>query len=119
MKDTVDVYFPSVKLRHTFERVKFEQYSSAERRILASRMQFPLDWWFGMTIHKAQGMILNAAVVPSRGALGPGQISVAIGRVRSSANLQVTLLYVFICLSRAVVGASTENICLLQECSVC
>ena len=42
---TIDVYFPSVKLRHTFERVQFEQYSSAERRILASKMQFPLDYF--------------------------------------------------------------------------
>ena len=67
----------------------FEQYSSAERRILASRMQFPLDLCFGMTIHKAQGMTLNAAMIHCREAFGPGQVSVAIGWEISSANLQI------------------------------
>ena len=42
-----------------------------------------------MTIHKAQGMKLNAAVVHCRGAFRQYQISVAMGRVRSSANLEV------------------------------
>jgi hypothetical protein len=55
----------------------------------ASFTQFPLRLAYAMTIHKAQGLSLDAAFIDIRAAREPGQAYVAVSRVRSLAGLHL------------------------------
>ena len=56
---------------------------------VASRTQIPLKLAYAITMHKAQGMTLQSAVVDARYANNPGQLATAVGRVVTSSNLQL------------------------------
>ena len=53
----------------------------------ATLTQFPLRLAYAMTIHKAQGLTLEAAYLDIRAAREPGQAYVAVSRVRTLAGL--------------------------------
>lgn len=67
----------------------FSTYDPKDKCILAKRTQYPLKLAYSMTIHKAQGMTLDSVTVDCRNVSNPGQIGVAVGRVRSTEGLCV------------------------------
>ena len=57
--------------------------------------QYPLRLAYAMTIHKAQGLTLDAAYLDIRAAREPGQAYVAVSRVRTLAGLHFKDYYIF------------------------
>ena len=74
---------------HKIRKETFTVYDPVSRTNIAERIQFPLKLCFAITIHKSQGMTLDRAIVICKGAFLPGQIGVAVGRVKCKARLQV------------------------------
>ncbi|XP_053382006.1 uncharacterized protein LOC128549396 [Mercenaria mercenaria] len=64
-------------------------FSPTQNRVLAKREQVPLLLAYALTVHKAQGMTLDRVEVNCQQMYRPGQLGVAMGRVRSSDGLRV------------------------------
>jgi ATP-dependent DNA helicase PIF1 len=65
-----------------------------EPAVLAFREQIPLVRAFGFTIHKVQGMTMDAACVCWDKVFAPGQVYVALSRVRSFDSVTILSDYV-------------------------
>lgn len=88
----IDVNFVSVKFGNVVSKISrqvFSVYSSLENRVIASRHQLPLVLSYGVTIHKAQGLTLERIEVDCSNIFMPGQLGVAIGRVRQKKGLRI------------------------------
>lgn len=80
----------------TLDRVEWEQYAfsldrqsgNLRRRIVGRYIQIPLALAWSATVHKSQGLTLDRLHVDlGRGAFAPGQLYVALSRVRSEQGL--------------------------------
>ena len=87
--DTITVRFPQIHQTYKISRCLFSVYNPRTRTNIAEREQFPLALRFALTMHKAQGMTLEAVVVHCKGIFQAGQMPVGIGRVRSSKGLRL------------------------------
>ena len=87
--DTITVCFPQIHQTYKISRCLFSVYNPRTRTNIAEREQFPLALGFALTMHKAQGMTLEAVVVHCKGIFQAGQMSVGIGRGRSSKGLRL------------------------------
>ncbi len=57
---------------------------------MGGRFQIPLKLAYATTIHKSQGLTLEEAVIDCEDAFAPGQVYVALSRVKSLENLYIT-----------------------------
>ena len=86
-EECVDVYFHGIFETHAISRSSYYQF--LEGKTIFVCKQFPLTLAYALTIHKCRGMTLTNAVVDCAGAFDPGQVPVALGRVRSPDDLTV------------------------------
>ena len=84
------VNFPEVGLTQKIERVVWKLYDKDDfTKVKAERYQVPLKLAWAFTVHKAQGMTLDAVKVNVSGIFAPGHLYVALSRVRCREAIQV------------------------------
>lgn len=71
--------------RHVWEQ------KDAHGDVIATMEQFPLKLAYALTIHKAQGLTLDAAYCDFRSGFAAGQAYVALSRVRSRESLELAV----------------------------
>ncbi|WAR02412.1 PIF1-like protein [Mya arenaria] len=65
-------------------------YNPKLNKNIAVRRQYPVRPAFALTVHKAQGMTLDRVKIDCRGIFQPGQLGVAMSRVKDIERLRIT-----------------------------
>ena len=81
------VYFPHLNESHKIGRVDWSL--ELNKTIVAKRIQIPLMVAFAITIHKSQGMTLESVSIDAGKIFAPGQLYVALSRVKSIYRLDI------------------------------
>ena len=89
-EDSIEVYFPSINEKHILKAHLFFKYNQRSNQDVMVRKQIPLMLSYGLTIHKCQGMTLPNVVLDCSNIFEAGQLSVALGRVKSHEDIIVT-----------------------------
>ena len=89
-EDSIEEYFPSIKEKHILKPHLFFKYNHRNKQDVMVKKQIPLRLSYGLTIHKCQGMTLPNVVLDCSNIFEAGQLSVALGRVKSHEDIIVT-----------------------------
>ncbi|MFV0553498.1 MAG: helix-turn-helix domain-containing protein [Mangrovibacterium sp.] len=97
-EDSIQVFFkdgsPSASVeRYTWENKKYElnkETNEIEDQVVGKFEQYPLKLAWAITVHKSQGLTFEKAIIDVNRAFAPGQIYVALSRLRSLNGLILT-----------------------------
>ncbi|MFL5764204.1 MAG: helix-turn-helix domain-containing protein [Bacteroidia bacterium] len=79
--------------RYEWQNVKYrvnEQNSEVEENIAGTFSHYPLKLAWAITVHKSQGLTFDNAIIDIGSAFAPGQVYVALSRLRSLKGLILT-----------------------------
>lgn len=68
---------------------KMDTVDDSQGTVLCQRHQVPLVLGYGLTVHRAQGLTLDAVTFQIDGLFAPGQLYTALSRVRDVSNLKI------------------------------
>lgn len=85
--------YVSIKFENLKEIIKLKRHNwikvNLQGKRVANMKQIPLLPSYALTIHKSQGMTLDAAIIDCKNIFACGQLYVALSRVRNIENLKV------------------------------
>ncbi len=97
-KEDIEVSFedgsePVVLERHIWENKRYtlnQENGEIEEKVIGSFSHYPIKLAWAVTVHKSQGLTFDKAVLDLSGAFAPGQVYVALSRLRSSEGLALS-----------------------------
>ncbi|GAF01874.1 ATP-dependent DNA helicase [Saccharicrinis fermentans] len=97
-KDEIEVSFnngdePAIAEPYIWENKKYtvnKDSNEIEENIVGTFKQYPLKLAWAITVHKSQGLTFDKAIIDVQNAFAPGQIYVALSRLRSLDGLILT-----------------------------
>ena len=97
---SVVVFFDIINESHELTPYDFYRIGLHGKQIFITK-QIPLKLSFAMTIHKCQGMTLDFVDLDCRGVFEPGQLAVALGRVKTKTNIRVQNYHPSLCIQHS------------------